>query len=236
MNSKALRLAIGGLSVLFEPISESNRESLEAGSYYELDWISEVLRHVLKRGDIVVDAGANTGLWSLPLAMHVGPSGHVYAFEPEPVACSALSRNSLLNTVSIISVSQSALASNNSMRTFFVRPETEMHSFYSATVRPFDQSLTRRIEVQAERLDSLVFAGIVRQPNFIKIDVEGAELEVLEGLSGICSPIRAILIEIHRGPLEFQGSGETLVRKLLESFGFTKIQRLGEIHLLATRG
>lgn len=235
MSNRPLHLSVGGFSVLFEPISDSNRESLKAGSYYELDWISEVLRDILKYGDVVVDAGANTGLWSLPLAMHVGPLGRVYAFEPEPLACCALVRNARLNAVSNISASQSALASNNSKRTFFIRPETEMHSFYSATVRPFDRSMIQPIEVQTARLDGLVSAGIIKQPHFVKIDVEGAELEVLEGLSAISPRIRAILVEIHRGPLESQGCGEHLVRTILESYSFTKVRRLGEIHLLATR-
>jgi FkbM family methyltransferase len=91
-------------------------------------------------------------------------------------------------------------------------------------VKRFDDyhSKDKPIQIEMSRADDLVHQSHVPPPNAIKIDVEGAEYEVCEGLSGLMAttPPRLIFLEVHPGPLRDFGRSVEDLRTLLTGYGY----------------
>jgi FkbM family methyltransferase len=157
---------------------------------------NEMLRH-LGSGGCFYDVGAHIGFYSLLAARLVGGGGHVVAFEPDPANVAVLQENVLRNDVSHVDVIAAAVWSHGGVVKFRRTEHPEMSSRRGAVLAPngnrFGPGL---IEVEAVTLDT--FAENHRLPTVIKIDVEGAEVEVLTGAQQLVSQTRPILIvEVH---------------------------------------
>ncbi len=138
-----------------------------------------LLTHV-RPGMTVVDIGANQGLYSLLFAQQVGPDGCVLAFEPDDILHAALVDNLTSNHAHHVTAYHLALgAAPGTMtlyRSLFNSGDNRLAAVGSAE-RPCDAVLVR-----VERLDQ-VLAG--RQIDFIKMDVQGWEMEVLRGMEAL---------------------------------------------------
>src|SRR5262249_37240789 len=73
-------------------------------------WVGRTLARLVSPGEIVCDVGASIGDTALPLAAHVGPTGHVYAFEPFPAARECLMANIRANGCANVTVIEHALS------------------------------------------------------------------------------------------------------------------------------
>jgi len=131
----------------------------------------EILGLVLSDGAAFVDVGANVGYYTRMAARIVGPNGKVLAFEPLPTAYQLLQRNSadLVNVLAL----QSALGDRSGTVPFYVHPSGDQ----SSTMNMGDAQEQIRVEIKT--LDSMT--GQFDRVDFIKIDVEGSELQVLQG-------------------------------------------------------
>lgn len=130
---------------------------------------------VLERGDVVVDIGANIGLFSIFAAKKVGADGRVYALEPIEKTRQILSRNIQENKVeSIVHILPHALGDSNKEVMFTVDEELLGNSFKGA-------SLENGERVQQVTLDTFVEQNNITCVDFIKADIEGAEREMLRG-------------------------------------------------------
>lgn len=180
-----------------DTLTEAQRARTVGG---ERTILQEFLRHV-RRGDVVFDVGANIGTHTLLFAAVVGPQGRVVAFEPEPGTRAKLITNVELNNFTNVTVRGEALSDQNGSRTLFVTGElgTGLPSFYRKG---------RAVEVHTAACDSFVSSGLLPQPNVVKIDVEGAEREVLLGMRQTLSheACRTILCEFEPETLQQQGS------------------------------
>lgn len=144
----------------------------------------------LKPGDIVVDAGASIGFHSLLAAQLVGPSGTVIAFEPSPADAEALRANAALNGLANVSVEREAL-SGSVGSAFLDRPG-------EATARLVDEPARGALAVATTSLDAFLAAHPGLVPALVKIDVEGHEAAVLEGMRATLAGARPLLIvELH---------------------------------------
>jgi FkbM family methyltransferase len=142
---------------------------------YELH-IQSLLEKILDEGMIFYDVGANNGFFSLLAAKQVGKEGIVYAFEPFPANIKRIKRVIERNGVDNIEVVEVALSD------FYGNTELYVgDSLATPTIDPTTHSLMQSIEVQVTTLDQ--FCSIREHPNLVKIDVEGAEVKVLEGAS-----------------------------------------------------
>ena len=144
----------------------------------------------LAPGAVVYDVGANVGIYSLLASLRAGPSGRVYAFEPLERNLQYLRRHISLNNVQNCTVLAEAVCNEEGTRSF--------------SAAPFESSMARlsrdgELRVPSTTLDGCVYGTRrLRPPNIIKIDVEGAELEVLEGSHRTLAEFRpAIFLEIH---------------------------------------
>ncbi|MFW5837036.1 MAG: FkbM family methyltransferase [Desulfovibrionaceae bacterium] len=135
-----------------------------------------LLGQILKPGAVVIDAGANIGVHSQFFAAAVGPEGRVAAFEPQRIVHQMLCANLALNGVSNAHAFHAALAHEPGRTMVPVLDPSVEQNFGAARVAAEAQGE----EVPAMRIDQLTLPGC----QLIKIDVEGAELEVLRGAEG----------------------------------------------------
>ncbi|MFB6301607.1 MAG: FkbM family methyltransferase [Haloferacaceae archaeon] len=186
-------LEVNGVSVSFgirDP--ESFRRSVGHG---ETDVIEDFLAH-LTDGDVVWDVGANQGTYSLFAAKR---GAEVHAFEPNPDAYEIIERNAQRNGVSI-QVHRVALGSTND--TMVLREADRAGTRWIAQEGPGE-------EVTVRRGDDLQ----VPPPDVLKIDVEGAEVDVLEGMRSLLEECRVCYVEIH-------DDSARAVRDVLRNAGF----------------
>jgi FkbM family methyltransferase len=144
-----------------------------------------------KIGDVVIDAGAAFGFYTIMASKRVGQQGKVVAIEPQPNILEMLNRNIKLNNLANIITLNYAVYSQ--------KTRVKLYSSYSIIQERAAQSLQSYIEVSADTLDNLLRQVDIDEVNWIKVDVEGAELEVLKGAVGILSRSRdiALLVEVH---------------------------------------
>ena len=134
----------------------------------------EVFQALLRPGMRAVDAGANVGAMTLAMARALGPSGRIDAFEPEPRLQPFLARMIRHNGIDV-RLHQIALAEASGTARFHVSPIIG-HSSLDALP---DGERGEEIEVATARLDEVL--GPEAAIDLLKIDVEGAELRVLDG-------------------------------------------------------
>jgi len=145
------------------------------GVYGELD--TKIIRDNIKEGDIVIDIGANIGYYTLIFAQLVGASGKVFAFEPEPKNFEILKKNIEVNNYQNIIAEQKIVSDESGMVKLFIAEQGIVgHRIQQKT------DSQKFIEVESIILDNyLKNLNLSEKINFIKIDVEGAEVKVLEG-------------------------------------------------------
>ena len=151
-------------------------------------------------GEIVVDVGAHYGRYTLIAANCIGSKGKVIAIEADPKNFDMLNENIKLNKFENIKTLNYAASSNKSKVKLSIPEKKAGHTIYSSII-PGRSPTEKFIEVNANTLDNLLAEnGIsLERIKWIKIDVEGAELEVLKGATDVLSKSKdiALLIEIH---------------------------------------
>jgi FkbM family methyltransferase len=162
----------------------------------------ELFRELVHPGDIVLDVGANIGYVSLYFGTLVGDRGRVYAFEPGQNNLSYLARN--VAQARNITIIPNALGERAETRPFHLENLTgQTNSFLSefktleAAARSHFMTVeTKSVPVQVLRGDDFVEKNGIR-PDFVKMDVEGFEYEVLKGLEKtICESRPAMMVEL----------------------------------------
>jgi FkbM family methyltransferase len=144
----------------------------------------------------VLDIGAHHGLYTLLASRKVGPSGRVMAFEPSPREYGILIRHLRLNGCLNVQTWQCALGSRNGKAELFLveGQETGCNSLRPPKV----SEPTRSISVPVLTLDSCLQREKMETVHFIKLDVEGAEIEVLRGAEQLLArqPRPVLLCEV----------------------------------------
>lgn len=180
-----------------------HKEMLSGG--YEPQ-IQRTILDFLSNGDTAFDVGAHLGYFSLSMATRVGAAGHVVAFEPNPAVAERLRRNVARHAPpfsSIVTPVASALGAHPGRLPFACGRD-------SSTGR---LSTGGKLDVEVTTLDEA--ADLFGDPRFVKIDVEGAELDVLRGGHRLIGRrIAAFVIEAHSEHLQ------QACEQLLESFGY----------------
>lgn len=168
---------------------------------YEDKFNKALLSHV-KRNDVVWDVGANLGHYTKLFADLTGPQGEVFAFEPSSQNYERLEAN--LKDIENVSLLPYGLGDKEET-VFFKQGDDEL----GATSQVLDgvalESGYDQVEIRCG--DRLVESDSVGLPNFVKIDVEGFELEVLVGMEEILNSqeLKTLGIEVHFGLLAARG-------------------------------
>lgn len=182
----------------------------EAGTY---EW----LKRSLRSGDVVYDIGANIGLYTIVAASGVGPSGHVFAFEPHGANVPSLLRNVDLNAVDhSVTVVSTPLADASGFEKF-VYDSLSAGNGTSGLQSAREGGELENGEVKAVMsIDDLLARGVIQPASLVKIDLKGVPA-VLRGMSGLLSsdrPPRSLQIEV--APHD-----ESAVTQLMEGSGYT---------------
>jgi FkbM family methyltransferase len=171
----------------------------------------------LRPGDVYFDVGTHVGFLALLGSRLVGVRGAVHCFEPVPENVAALQRNLMLNATSNTAVHQVALGDRDG----------------TASMDPTSRNITAnfrddgQVEVEVARLDSMTQ---LPSPHVVKVDVEGAETQVLNGARGMLARCRPLLV------IEIHGEQEQPVRAILDELGYPEpvmIRDGGMPHLVA---
>lgn len=152
--------------------------NLASGQTFEPDEVALVKQQV-RPGDVIIDIGANIGYYTLLFAQLVGDTGHVVAFEPDPENFALLYKNINLNQYRNVTLVQKAVATENSFAQLYLCDDNKgMHRLYDSVC------CQSSIEVKTVCLDDYL-PQLVKKVDFVKIDIEGAEYNALQGMQKI---------------------------------------------------
>jgi FkbM family methyltransferase len=149
---------------------------------------------LVKSRNVIWDIGANVGLFAMSAAVRAGEHGAVFAFEPDVWLVQLLRRTSAIqpSRYAHVTVVPAAVASNVSLRTFSIAKRARASNALSEYGYSQMGGIAERQTVPTFSLNWLLTQ--LPAPDVIKIDVEGAELEVLQNQSRILEEIRPVII------------------------------------------
>lgn len=162
-----------------------------------------LIRKTLRPGMCVFDIGGNIGYYTCLAARIVGGTGKVYAVEPDPENCDLLRKNIELNGYeSLVEVEELAISDRNGEQRFHLANVSNRHSFHDLSVDPGDEHTAaqdpKSISVQVRDLPT--FLGDRRRPDYLRMDVEGHEVEVLRNLAEYSAQLDwrpDVMFEVH---------------------------------------
>lgn len=201
--------------------------------------VQEALVDALAPGSVFYDVGANVGFFSLLAGRLVAPAGRVVAFEPVAANAEVLQANAARNGLGNIEVRRVAVGAGAGSRQLYLARHPG-----GATLAPdaLPPDLRGSIVVDVVTIDDVVASGGCPPPDVVKVDVEGAELDVLEGMADTLRRDRPVVVLEVDAPSqdEAEASGDELSRHLAVA-GY-RVERLeagypgsdwAVIHLLA---
>jgi len=153
-------------------------------------------------GKTIVDIGANIGFYTLFFAKLVGPKGMVFAFEPEPKNFEILKKNILVNNLKNVKCFNFAVGSSNETINMSLSNEMGHHQI----------DLNGDLEVKCVKLDDYV-----KSADFIKIDAEGFEEQILKGMPNLLKQNISLMIEYYYKLLKKQTDPISVIRILLKN-------------------
>ena len=226
-----------GFKCIFNVLSDLQRVSVIRGGMGERRWMDSILKDYVFKGDYVLDVGAGLGLWTIPLGKHVGREGKVFSIEPAASLRKLLLINISKNDLCNVKVIPKLILKEDRKCIFYHRVGREISSIYSKVESNINYSKEVNEIKLSTTIDNLIIKKVLEPVDFMKIDVEGAEIEVLKGMTNNLSQTRAILVETHFDVLKYQGIKEPLLalQELLQSLGFVNLSRIHNAHLLATK-
>jgi FkbM family methyltransferase len=168
-----------------------------------------------KRGDVVVDAGARIGTFAAKISAAVGDEGKIIAMEPEPRNFACLQKNIEANRLNNVVAIQKMLWSEARQLDLILSSNPASHSAYRDA---FYGSTSESIAVETETLDSILDGLGIGSVDFIKMDIEGSEIEALKGMpKTLQSQVQLAIAAYH--PVDGKSAHEIIIPQL-EQLGF----------------
>lgn len=184
------------------------------GSYEEFE--TEIVQKEIKRGDVVLDIGANIGYYTLIFARLVGEKGMVFAFEPDPTNFALLKKNVEMNGYkNVVLVSKAVSDKSGTVRLYLCEENKGDHRIYnSGDERDI-------LDVECIRLDDYFDKN--QHLDFIKMDIQGAEGLALQGMQELLKRNDSVKIITEFWPIGLKRSGISTktVLTFLRDLGFS---------------
>ena len=223
-----------------EDMAVSGALALKGFESYETD----LFRQALKPGMQVLDIGAHIGYYTLLAAKAVGPSGHVYAFEPEPRNNALLRKNVAANSLKNVSIVDVAASDKAGTHDFYLEKYNKGHHSFGK-----NSATAEKITVRTNTVDNVLgslspdgmlqthgvitYEGMVQpleamrsydkpRVDVVKIDVEGAEPLAFKGMKETIArnPNMTVFAEVYPKCLQNLGTTPQAYLEMLTSFGF----------------
>lgn len=215
-----------GIKMQLDPYDMVSRKILETGSW-EPQSVQAVADH-LSLNATFMDVGAHIGYYSLKAANLVGPSGHVISIEPNPQTLPKLRSNIEASDARMVSVWPVACAESESTLQLYAAPGSNTgESSLSKENASQEGAAAAAYSVRARPLDAIVKEAKLDRVDVIKIDVEGAEFEVLKGAVKTLEEFRPVLIvEMVPNQLKSMGTSIEEVTQFLAAHGYAANRRV----------
>lgn len=184
---------------------------------------TKIVKERVKRASTVLDIGAMIGYYTLLFARLVGPKGKVFAFEPDPDNFALLKKNVLVNDYRNTVLVQKAVSNETGKTRLYLSPYNKGdHKIYDS----YDNR--KSIEVETINLADY-FKDHERKIDFIKIDAQGAEGAILQGMLPLLEKNKnvEIITEFWPPGLESFGTKPERFLKMLSEHGFS-LHRINE--------
>lgn len=168
-------------------------------------WEQESLiwcRRLLRPGMVAVDIGAHIGYYTRIFSRLVGDSGRVLSFEPSSENFPVLSKNLSAGKYRNVTLFNKAVGAENTTGTLFVSPGHSNHSLNAG----FTESVGQE-QVEIVPLDLVLSQQGISRVDFIKVDVEGFEIHVLNGLMNVVKNSSEIHMLVEYNPAALQSGG-----------------------------
>ncbi|HZB16584.1 MAG TPA: FkbM family methyltransferase [Nitrososphaeraceae archaeon] len=212
-----------------------NKDDFKIMTIHEDDIIT---RFTPKEGDIVIDIGAHIGLYTIISSKRLGANGKVVAIEADPSNFEMLKSNIKLNQLTnVIPLNYAVYSKETKLKLYLPSGGESGFTKYNTIMPNWINTQEKFVEVNANTLDYLLQLNEIRQEevNWIKIDVEGAEFEVLKGATNVLSKSKdvAILMELHGPPHIYRPKVEELVNLYNFKIEFEKsYEENGSMHII----
>ena len=220
----------GGLRIRVSTLDQSISKALYVDGAFEEAEL-RLIRAWVGPNATVVDVGANIGLHTLVLADCVGAGGVVHAFEPS-AAYDALQGNVALNAFDArVVLNRRAVGAKAGVLTLMeCKPGYEAFTSQGSPLKP-EYATGRLLEVPMTSLDLYARDASIEVIDFLKVDAEGSEVQVLQGAQGLLEArrIHAVMLEVNEYCLAQCGSSadELIVRLRRGGFELWVLERAG---------
>lgn len=198
----------------------SDRRAWFFGRYYQQD-LELLLEAILRPGDCFVDIGANIGMTTLIAAKCIGSDGLGLAYEPNPTAYERLSQHVVENNIDWVRCHSYGIGKQSSEAILHVGTHLGKASLLNEVQDDDTSEIIVRIKDGSCIVEDVPDDKVV----IVKIDVEGFEKDVLEGISGLYDRGNvAVIVEITNERLRNVGSSATDVYAYMKSYGFVPVR------------
>jgi len=180
---------------------------------------TEIVKKYVHEGDIVIDIGAHVGYYTLLMAQLVGENGKVYSFEPDPVNFQLLKKSVEINGFENVVLIQKAVSNiTDKVKLFLGDDDSAINRIYDAKLGDAKES----IDVESVTIDEY-FKEDDELVNFIKIDSEGSEVKIINGMKQFLSRNQELVMMTEFFPFLIKKSGDepNQYLKSLEKSGFS---------------
>lgn len=212
---------------------EAWRQRREFSQYAYRDAESVHLSHFVKEGSVCLDVGANLGTYAFYLANIVMESGVVFAFEPVPATYEGLVVNMSRARLTNVHLYNLGVSDHEGVAELFVPERVGLPSHGRAHLHPPRvEAVGERVNVQLTTIDAFCQQHELKQVDFIKMDIEGAELLALRGgIKMIRTHQPQLLLEIEEAHTQAYGYMPQEIFELLASCGYRYVHcvREGEL-------
>jgi FkbM family methyltransferase len=186
---------------------------------------TELFRQSIKQGDVVVDLGANIGYFALLASRLIGNEGKVYSFEPEPNNYNLMVKNIELNDYKNIVSEQMAVSNINGISKFYIaNAEVGAHTLREHHANSYFMSNEGGDYINTPTITLDEYFRNKKLPDFIKMDIEGAEMLALMGMDKIIQTNKdlKIISEFYPSAMREMGcSPIDFLRTLKNKYGFS---------------
>lgn len=175
---------------------------------------TEEIKRIVKPGSTVVEVGANIGYYALMESLLAGKTGRIYALEPSPSNFNTLKKNIKLNSIANITLFQLAIGDKKGIVKMNISP----HSNLNSLVAQKNRRILKTINVNVTTLD--IFLKNKKYPDFIRMDVEGYEYNIIKGMKNTLKSKKPLKLFIELHPHVMKKEQTEYVLKTLRKYGF----------------
>jgi FkbM family methyltransferase len=219
-NSPVILEDIYGIRFVLYPWDHVPLEKLLSRRNYRDEF--EALQKLIPTGGTVGDIGANIGIHTTLFSRWVGEQGRVYAFEPVPTTFALLQETVGLNHCTNVRVYNRALSDTEGVASMNVFEQK--YSVWNSFGSPNFSGIVpkNQVEVSVDTVDHFFESESILSMDFLKIDVEGYEEQVLRGASRVLGShlVKHFSFEVSEIPLKGAGGSATGVFDLVSRYGY----------------